>query len=493
MTSQHSKSTEKIPVLLLKTKSVPTDGYEELFSRVNEGLYEPVFVPVLEHRFLKEGLDVVRGLLQNRGIGKGDGKKYGGLVFTSQRAVEAFAKLVEEGKGPGDWPYLQDIPIYTVGPATSRALRSIPQTPGLNIFGAETGNGEALAHYMLDHYGEWYKELKIKPSLLFLVGEQRRDIIPKTLMDPALSEERRIHVDESVVYGTGVMESFEQDFTRRLHEMRWRSLRWVVVFSPTGCEAMLRALNMLDSETGKSKPGGETEKKTFIATIGPTTRDYLKTLSINSSLLSPDIQGRIDLSRTFDGSELNTEYLFGLFANIASSPLSLSLIGFPINFQITGFTANGNITAASTIVYFNVTSLGLVVPCEVDTWILWNQYGEIEQYDATFRRFQWMMDYMIEAAAPKLGSNSTTQTVSILTAGLAQSICATAALYCTGSNVQYPDTPTCYNFLTTQIRFGEAYELGPTGGGYCDDSSTYDEVVEQVYFRESFVAIVPGS
>lgn len=188
----------------------------------------------------------------------------------------AYVLIVDSHPGTDDnWPNLQDVPIYTVGPATSRALTSIPQNPPLNIFGQETGNGEALAHYMLSHYAEWHQGRKLKPSLLFLVGEQRRDIIPKTLMDPSLSDETRIPVDELVVYGTGVMKSFEQDFTKRLEETDIQPLRWVVVFSPTGCEAMLRTLGMLDPETGKfNKKKGKAN--IFIATIGPTTRDYLK-------------------------------------------------------------------------------------------------------------------------------------------------------------------------------------------------------------------------
>jgi uroporphyrinogen-III synthase len=164
-------------------------------------------------------------------------------------------------------------------------LRSIPQTPPLNIFGAHTGNGEALAQYILDHYDQWYREAGAKPPLLFLVGEQRRDIIPKTLMDPALSENRRIRVDELVVYGTGVMESFEQDFKIRLRETGEPSMRWVVVFSPTGCEGMLRALGLLDSGTGKAKIGDKLGRDTYIATIGPTTRDFLR----NTFGLEPDV------------------------------------------------------------------------------------------------------------------------------------------------------------------------------------------------------------
>jgi uroporphyrinogen-III synthase len=174
--------------------------------------------------------------------------------------------------------------VYTVGPATSRALRSIPQNPPLNIFGSETGNGEALAHYILDHYADWYSHHQVKPPLLFLVGEQRRDIIPKTLMDPNLPAHKQIIVEELVVYETGVMESFEQDFDKFLQETEGRDIRWVVVFSPTGCEAMLQALDMLDVGTGKIKNGeryGAYEirkgrRKTYIATIGPTTREYLR-------------------------------------------------------------------------------------------------------------------------------------------------------------------------------------------------------------------------
>jgi hypothetical protein len=93
----------KTPILLLKTRSVPNDGYAERFSseQGDGGVvsFEPTFVPVLEHQFLDTGLDVVRRLLKGEAFGAGEGKEYGGMIFTSQRAVEAFAALVEEGKG----------------------------------------------------------------------------------------------------------------------------------------------------------------------------------------------------------------------------------------------------------------------------------------------------------------------------------------------------------------------------------------------------------
>jgi uroporphyrinogen-III synthase len=142
---------------------------------------------------------------------------------------------------------------------------------------------------MLEHYNNWYAGVSTTDKqdnlpVLFLVGDQRRDIIPKTLMDPNLSSERRIGVREIVVYGTGVMEPFEQEFMNLLTETEEKEIRWVVVFSPTGCEAMLRALGMLDMETGRVKTGErgggcgvrKGKRRTYIATIGPTTRDYLR-------------------------------------------------------------------------------------------------------------------------------------------------------------------------------------------------------------------------
>ncbi|KAK7943281.1 uroporphyrinogen-III synthase [Apiospora aurea] len=266
---------QRTPVLLLKTKSGPTDAYQELFSTPRDGFdFKPTFVPVLQHQFEEDGLKVVRELLQNGKINSSHAASFGGLIFTSQRAVEAFGKLVEEGQGDESWPHLQDVPFYSVGPATTRALKAIHQSPPLQIFGEHTGNGDALAHFILEHYGEWYSDRPTKPPLLFLVGEQRRDIIPKTLMDPALAADKRIDVTEAVVYGTGVMESFPKDFQEVLRQTSDRTRRWVVVFSPTGCDSMLRGLDMLGE--GGQVGSLPRQRSTFIATIGPTTRDYLK-------------------------------------------------------------------------------------------------------------------------------------------------------------------------------------------------------------------------
>ena len=165
----------------------------------------------------------------------------------------------------------QDLPFYVVGPATFKTLAATPTLKKDAIYGEASGNGETLAHYILDHYSQITRR---NVPLLFLVGEQRRDIIPKTLMDSNLPDEQRIEVKELTVYETGVMETFEENFKICLSQHSEAMYQWVVVFSPAGCEATLRGLDFLDFPGGKANPR-KRNRNIFLATIGPTTRDIL--------------------------------------------------------------------------------------------------------------------------------------------------------------------------------------------------------------------------
>jgi uroporphyrinogen-III synthase len=275
------QSRGQTPILLLKTKSAPTDTYEELFTTLDNHRYAPVFVPVLEHRFKRDALDQVRKNIIDRGFvpkAKQGLATYGALIFTSQRAVEAFSQIVEElrreGRDAIDDLLPESLPLYVVGPATARGLRSL--NLHCPILGEQTGNGEALAAYMLEHYNSILPGAG-KPPILFLVGDKRRDIIPKTMQATDLGTERRCKVDELVIYETGEMQSFKEEFTTiwRKNLESGCELQWIVVFSPTGCQAMLESLDLLDEKTGRAKPS-HSRTNIHIATIGPTTRDYLK-------------------------------------------------------------------------------------------------------------------------------------------------------------------------------------------------------------------------
>ncbi|EQL29418.1 uroporphyrinogen-III synthase [Blastomyces dermatitidis ATCC 26199] len=326
MKSPSPTTRSKTPIFLLKTKSTPQDGYEEYFSA--SGCYDPIFVPVLEHKFRNASLRRVRDLFVSGKIRE----QYGGLIFTSQRAVEGFARIIMDEVGEtASTKASESLLLYSVGPATYRSLNILREShlPHSQLMGHDAGTGEILAHIILDHHNanhssrrrshadrerraadedadgcEKTTAKRTKLPLLFLIGEQHRDIIPKTLMADTLPPETRIEVEELIVYETGVMESFEDMFAAALGDARARRRlesgssggadggenvnsserpMWVVVFSPTGCEAMLRTLGVLPGGEGGEE---EKEKKArrieralrdcYIATIGPTTRDHLR-------------------------------------------------------------------------------------------------------------------------------------------------------------------------------------------------------------------------
>lgn len=288
---------DQVPVYLLKTKSSPADGYEEYFEALQDGRFKPVFVPVLEHILRDDTLRTLRRSAERFAFAGGSeatarqiatnnpAKRYGGIIFTSQRAVDAFgtvvAKLDPTKKAA---MFDKDMPIYVVGPATARGVAAL-ELP-CPILGEETGNGDELAQFILKHYNNLSHDITHlngqKLPLLFLVGEQRRDIIPKSLQSDALFPFEHIAVTEVIVYETGEMATFEEDFTDLLRSAKAARVKeqWVVVFSPQGCEAMLSALDWIDEKTGQYS-GGKREivsgpMKTRVATIGPTTRDFLR-------------------------------------------------------------------------------------------------------------------------------------------------------------------------------------------------------------------------
>jgi hypothetical protein len=172
------------------------------------------------------------------------------------------------------------------------------------------------------------------------------------------------------------------------------------------------------------------------------------------------VKGRVDLTRTFDGPELNTEYLFGLFTNLALNPKTVTLLGIPQRYHVVHFAASQNIASASTIIDFYFPAIDLLVPLEIDTWNMFNKDGQILQYDATFRWFQYLFDSLIQVAMLKFNATSAAQTIGIFQHLIADGICQTHQSYCNGTNVQYDSYASCYNFMTKQIRFGAAYELG---------------------------------
>ena len=273
----------KIPIYLFKTKSVPSDAYEDHFTLLDNGRYKPCFVPVLEHRFNDTNMERLSSIIKDGSFKDDSGHppgflRYGGMIFTSQRAVDAFSQVItgfrHDGLSVDDF-LPKRLPLYVVGPATARALKALELD--CSVLGEESGNGETLATFIAAHYNKLYKQNK--PSLLFLVGEKRRDIIPRALSSEAVPSAERIDVDELTLYESVESPNLDVDLRKVLDREDYRSAveSWFVIFSPAGCKAVidtLRSIN-LSKRTKPTELSIERSRLNLVATIGPTTKDHL--------------------------------------------------------------------------------------------------------------------------------------------------------------------------------------------------------------------------
>ncbi len=162
-------------------------------------------------------------------------KSYGGLIFTSPRAVEAFAEAMS--RRPIENVVWRAKPVFAVGPRTADELRSVGFAP----IGEESGSGGTLANHILQR--------RFEKPLLFLCGDRRRDELLDRLHDGGVS------VDELCVY--------ETEPKSRLDLKEYPTPNWIVFFSPSGVEAMRSATGVDMTEVR-------------IAAIGPTTATALR-------------------------------------------------------------------------------------------------------------------------------------------------------------------------------------------------------------------------
>jgi len=222
---------------------------------LREAGYEAIYLPVLAHRLTN--IPELRRIIES-----GASSHYSGLVFTSQRAVEAWK---EAWTGVADPESLNDpgcttLPFYTVGPATAAALQRLPghAVPSLHlILGAqEAGNAIALADFVSARHRQWLPEASsslVRP-LLYLVGDKTKDTLSNQLGKAS------IPLEELQVYETYPSPQLEQDIQRICHASR-PAFDWIVLFSPSGAKLVL--------------PHFSKESLPKLAAIGPTTRDYL--------------------------------------------------------------------------------------------------------------------------------------------------------------------------------------------------------------------------
>ncbi|KAH3666837.1 hypothetical protein OGAPHI_003286 [Ogataea philodendri] len=240
-------------IILLKNKTVPSDPYDALFS---EKQHEPVFLPLLKHSSINQ-TEVKSFLTSETYL-----REYQALIVTSQRCIEALADLVNELRRDG-FDRLDSIlnkPSYTVGPTTYQYLKDL----GFNDIrgGKLAGNGSILSDIIIkDPLFE-----QTPKKVLFLTGEIRKDIIPRKL------KAKSFNVLELVSYRTEPLADIGARYVEATRSPPQNS--WLVFFSPQGTTEIVRILKQNDHGLQ-------------IASIGPTTEEYLLANGITPAVVSP--------------------------------------------------------------------------------------------------------------------------------------------------------------------------------------------------------------
>ncbi|OXB41199.1 uncharacterized protein HLK63_L14993 [Nakaseomyces glabratus] len=236
-------------VLLLKNMvDGGNDPYTKKIQEHQDSFEEPIFLPLITHTNVPQNII-------SRFADRADNLQddYDFLIITSQRSIECLN--LPELKHIRN--KLIDKPTYTVGPATSNFLSSLGFTDIRG--GIHAGNGMKLASIIDNDYPAGGKAL-------FLVGEIRKDIIPKYLRP------RNFTVDEIIMYKTAELSDSIVWFKSYLDKCDW-----IVVFSPQGMSDILQYMKQYTQGARPFK----------IACIGPTTCEFLNSNGIEPDLVSP--------------------------------------------------------------------------------------------------------------------------------------------------------------------------------------------------------------
>ncbi|KAI5781458.1 tetrapyrrole biosynthesis, uroporphyrinogen III synthase [Geopyxis carbonaria] len=235
-----------LPILFLKTRSHPTDAYSAYFAaHPSTAPFTPHFVPVLQHTH--RNLPTLTTFLSTPAALA----SISAIIITSQRAAEALGAVLPALPAATAAAIVAHTQVYVVGPTTQAAVLALG-FPAAHVRGAEAGNGAALSEVILRD-----RPAPATARMLFLVGETRRDIIPRKLKGSG------VELVEMVVYETITRKGFGGEFRAAVEEVDHGDGRggWVVVFSPQGAAEAVEAL--------KGRAGWR------VAAIGPTTEEAL--------------------------------------------------------------------------------------------------------------------------------------------------------------------------------------------------------------------------
>ncbi|KAL0566950.1 hypothetical protein V5O48_015048 [Marasmius crinis-equi] len=158
---------------------------------------------------------------------------------------------------------------------------------------------------------------------------------------------------------------------------------------------------------------------------------------------APGVIGRVDITTTFIGNDLNTEYVFGLFAE-ANDLNTTQIIGVPTKVTLAELVVQPPMVWASVIVDIFQKTISTTIPIQFDFAVRFDENLLISSYDATIRRFPQAIKYVTPKLAVQMAQElnvtitATTDVVKdIVTRRAAIDICQLETQYCTGDNQQY--------------------------------------------------------
>ncbi|GBL47867.1 hypothetical_protein [Candidozyma auris] len=260
-------------VLMLKNKTTPVDTYHETFTALG---HTPEFIPLLNHCpvSVEETTNFLcsRQFLEETDL----------FIITSQRAVEVFHLCLNEISKQSTHlaSRIRSKTGYTVGPATEEILKAngFSDVRG----GSDAGSGAVLADIILKEMDRSKKQ-----KIVFFTGTIRKDIIPVKLRSQG------VNIEEVVIYKTECKRGIVDHFLRCCEE----PVDWIVFFSPQGTEEIVERLQRQEIESLRG---------TRVASIGPTTEEYLVSKGISASVVAakPTAKALVESLQTVEARSL---------------------------------------------------------------------------------------------------------------------------------------------------------------------------------------------
>ncbi|XP_074963777.1 uroporphyrinogen-III synthase [Phalacrocorax aristotelis] len=236
-------------VLLLKDPKDKDSGPDPYIKELGLHGFEATLIPVLSFEFISLG-----SLFEKLS----HPECYGGLVFTSPRALEAIKICLKENSKNEAWSKSlkqrwNTKPAYVVGKATASLVEEIGLTPQ----GEKSGNAQKLAEYICS------REKPNSSALLFPCGALKREVLPTAL------REKGVPLESLTVYETTQHTDLQETLSRYFSQQGIPAS--IVFFSPSGVKFCLQHIQKLL---------GDLINRIKFAAIGPTTAEAMEAAGI---------------------------------------------------------------------------------------------------------------------------------------------------------------------------------------------------------------------